>query len=67
MWNISSPGRTNTLNGFAASPAFQSAYKKEANDYAVYNRNNKIGNANYRKATNQDPATLNLLLKLVRP
>lgn len=51
----------------ATSPAFQSAYKKEANDYAVYNRNNKIGNANYRKATNQDPATLNLLLKLVRP
>lgn len=51
----------------ATSPAFQTAYKKEANDYAVYNRNNKIGNANYRKATNQDPATLNLLLKLVRP
>lgn len=51
----------------ATSLAFQSAYKKEANDYAVYNRNNKIGNAYYRKATDQAPATLNLLLKLVRP
>ena len=51
----------------ATSTAFQSAYKKEANDYASYNRANKIGNSNYRKATDQNPATLNLLLKLVRP
>ncbi len=60
-------GGQNLDYGEATSPAFQSAYRTEANYYAVYNSNNNIGNKNYRKATDQDPATLNLLLKLARP
>ena len=60
-------GGRNLDYGEATSPAFQSAYRTEANYYAVYNSNNNIGNKNYRKATDQDPATLNLLLKRARP
>lgn len=51
----------------ATSPGFISEYTKNANNYAVYNKTNNIGNKNYHKATNQPPESLNLLLKTVRP
>ena len=50
----------------ATSSTFANIYYEEANKYAVYNQTHKIGNSNYHKPTNQPPATLLLLLQLVR-
>ena len=49
------------------TPAFMSIYMNYANSYATYNKTNNIGNEHYKNPTSQSPASLNLLLKTVRP
>lgn len=51
----------------SSSPTFRCDYMRNANEYANYNKTYNIGNENYQKYTHQAPASLNLLLKKVRP
>ncbi len=46
---------------------FLSTYKQAANDYAKYNKLNRVGNGNYQTATTANPYSLILMINSVRP